>query len=73
MKEPMVDHSTIESELHRFVARLLDSGIAASSIGMELLMLGMVMLTKGEHFRRILKPADNTECSPPDTGYSAIG
>ena len=69
----MVDHSTIESELNRLVARLLDSGISTSSIGMELLTLGMVMLTKGEHFRQILNPANNTECSPHDTGYSALG
>jgi len=69
----MGDRSAIEKQLHRFVAHLLESGAPAASLGLELLTLGMVMLTKEEYFRQIVNDADHNEWSPRDSGYSALG
>lgn len=69
----MGDRSAIEKPLHRFVAHLLESGAPAGSLGLELLTLGMVMLTKEEYFRQIVNHADHNEWSPRDSGYSALG
>lgn len=69
----MGDRSAIEKPLHRFVAHLLESGAPTGSLGLELLTLGMVMLTKEEYFRQIVNHADHNEWSPRDSGYSALG
>lgn len=69
----MTDRSAIESQLCRFVAHLLDSGVSAGPLGIELLTLGLVMLTKEEHFRYIRNDAGHSDWPPRDTGYSALG
>jgi hypothetical protein len=56
----MDDQPTIQTELTRL----------AGSIGLELLTLGIVMLTNGDDFRRLGTPASER---PLETGYSAIG
>ena len=66
----MDDQSTIQSELTRLVAVYLGKGMPAGSIGLELLTLGIVMLTNGNDFRRLGTPASDR---PLETGYSAIG
>jgi len=69
----MADRSAIESQLCRFVAHLLDSGVSAGPLGIELLTLGLVMLTKEEHFRHIRNDEGHSDWAPRDTGYSALG
>ena len=66
----MDDQSTIQTELTRLVAVYLGKGMPAGSIGLELLTLGIVMLTNGNDFRRLGTPASDR---PLETGYSAIG
>jgi hypothetical protein len=66
----MDDQSTIQTELTRLVAVHLGKGMSAGSIGLELLTLGIVMLTNGDDFRRLGTPASDR---PLETGYSAIG
>jgi hypothetical protein len=66
----MDDQSTIQAELTRLVAVYLGKGMSAGSIGLELLTLGIVMLTNGDDFRRLGTPASDR---PLETGYSAIG
>ena len=66
----MDDQPTIQTELTRLVAVYLGKGMSAGSIGLELLTLGIVMLTNGNDFRRLGTP---TSDRPLETGYSAIG
>jgi hypothetical protein len=66
----MDDESTIQTELTRLVAAYLGKGMSAGSIGLELLTLGIVMLSNGEDYRRLGTTASDR---PVDTGYSAIG
>jgi hypothetical protein len=66
----MDDQFTIQTELTRLVAIYLGKGMSAGSIGLELLTLGIVMLTNGDDFRRLGTPVSDR---PLDTGYSAIG
>ena len=66
----MDDQSTIQTELTRLVAVYLGKGMSTGSIGLELLTLGIVMLTNGDDFRRLGTPASDR---PLETGYSAIG
>jgi hypothetical protein len=66
----MDDQFTIQTELTRLVAIYLGKGMSAGSIGLELLTLGIVMLTNGEDFRRFGTPAPDR---PLESGYSAIG
>ena len=53
----MDDQSTIQTELTRLVAFYLGKGMSTGSIGLELLTLGIVMLTNGEDFRRLGTPS----------------
>jgi hypothetical protein len=66
----MDDQSTIQTKLTRLVAVYLGKGMPAGSIGLELLTLGIVMLTNGNDFLRPGTPASDR---PLETGYSAIG
>jgi hypothetical protein len=68
----MDDQSTIQIELTRLVAVYLGRGMSASSIGLELLTLGIVMLANGDDFRRLAAQATSPNL-PLETGYSAIG
>jgi hypothetical protein len=68
----MDDQSTIQTELTRLVAVYLGKGMSTGSIGLELLTLGIVMLTNGEDFRRLGTPSTSPNL-PQETGYSAIG
>jgi hypothetical protein len=69
----MSDPSVTESQLCRFVAHLLDSGVSVSSLSIELLTLGLVMLTQEEQFRHHQKRRNYRDWPPRDTGYSAFG
>ena len=69
----MADRSATDYQLCRFVAHLLDGGVSAGVLGIELLTLGLVMLTKEEHFRHIRNNEDHNDWPPRDTGYSALG
>ena len=68
----MDDQSTIQIDLTRLVAVHLSKGVPAGSIGLELLTLGIVMLTNGEDFRQLAKKTTSSD-SPLQAGYSAIG
>ena len=68
----MDDQSTIQTDLTRLVAVHLGKGMPASSIGLELLTLGIVLLANGEDFRRLAKQFISSD-RPLQTGYSAIG
>jgi hypothetical protein len=68
----MDDQSTIQTELTRLVAVYLGKGMSTGSIGLELLTLGIVMLTNGEDFRRLGTPSTSPNL-PQEIGYSAIG
>lgn len=66
----MDDQCTIQTELTRLVATYLGKGMSTGSIGLELLTLGIVMLTNGEDFRRVGTAAADR---PLESGYSTIG
>ena len=68
----MNDQSTIQIDLTRLVAVYLGKGVPAGSIGLELLTLGIVMLTNGKDFRQLAKETNSSDC-PVEAGYSAIG
>jgi hypothetical protein len=77
----MTEDTVIRQELDRFVAGLLAGGLASGWIGLELMTLGMTMLTStmgrqklAEHFRRIADQLEGeTEPARADQGYSALG
>jgi hypothetical protein len=69
----MTDPLVTEGQLCRFVAHLLDSGVSVSSLGIELLTLGLVMLTQEEQFRHHQNRRNYGDWPPRDTGYSAFG
>jgi len=66
----MDDQSSIQTELTRLVAVYLGKGMSAGSIGLELLTLGIVILSNGEDFRRL---GTTVSDRPLETGYSALG
>jgi hypothetical protein len=68
----MNDQSAIQIDLTRLVAVYLGKGVPAGSLGLELLTLGIVMLTNGEDFRQLAKETTSSD-SPVQAGYSAIG
>ena len=68
----MDDQSAIQIDLTRLVAVYLGKGVPGGSLGLELLTLGIVMLTNGEDFRQLAKETTSSD-SPVQAGYSAIG
>jgi hypothetical protein len=68
----MDEQSTIQTELTRVVAVYLGKGMSPGSIGLELLTLGIVMLTNWNDLRRVETPSTASD-RPLETGYSAIG
>ena len=68
----MDDQSAIQIDLTRLVAVYLGKGVPAGSIGLELLTLGIVMLTNGKDFRQLAKETNSSDCSV-QAGHSAIG
>ena len=68
----MEDQSAIQTDLTRLVAVHLGKGMPSGSIGLELLTLGIVLLTNGADFRRLQNGTTSPE-RPLEQGYSAIG
>ena len=77
----MAEDAIIRQELDQFAAGLLARGLSAGWIGLELMTLGMGMLTNtmgtqkmAQHFRRIAEKFEQgTEHADSDNGYSAMG
>lgn len=77
----MAEDVIIRQELDQFTTELLTKGLSEGWIGLELMTLGMGMLTNtmgtrkmAHHFRRIAEQFEKgTERGESDNGYSAIG
>jgi hypothetical protein len=77
----MAEDAIIRQELDQFTTELLTRGLSKGWIGLELMTLGMGMLTAtmgtrkmAHHFRTIAEQFEkSTERGGSDTGYSAIG
>ena len=71
----------IRQELNQFVADLLAKGFSTGWIGLELMTMGMGMLTTtmgprkmAEHFRYIAEQFEiNSQRAERDDGYSSFG
>ena len=77
----MAEDAIIRQELDQFTIGLLERGLSGGWIGLELMTLGICMLTNtlGEstmalHLRRISEQYEKgTQLAHSDNGYSAIG
>ena len=75
----MSESAVVREHLDRLVAELLKKGLSSAWIGLELLTIGIGLLTRvigarqmAEHLRCIARQLDGREGSS-DTGYSAHG
>ena len=77
----MPESPIIRHELDQLAAGLLVRGLSASGIGLELMILGMAMLTNtmgvqktAVYFRRVAEQFEKgIDQAPLDNGYSSIG
>jgi len=76
----MEENSIIRQELDQLAAGLLARGLSPGWIGLELMTLGMGMLTPtmgtqrmAEHFRRIAAEFEKSTGQVDHNGYSSIG
>jgi hypothetical protein len=75
----MTESTVVREELNRLVAELLEKGLSSAWIGLELMTLGIGLLTRtigsrqmAEHLRGIAKQLEGRN-EPSDTCYSAHG
>jgi hypothetical protein len=75
----MTESIIVREELNRLVAELLEKGLSSAWIGLELMTLGIGLLTRiigsrqmAEHLRDIAKQLEGSN-EPGATGYSAHG
>ena len=81
MGNEMEESTIIRQELDQFAAGLLARGLSAGWVGLELMTLGMGMLTNtmgtqkmAQHFRRIAEQFDKgPDRADSENGYSAMG
>jgi hypothetical protein len=75
----MTESTVVREELNRLVAELLEKGLSSAWIGLELMTLGIGLLTRiigsrqmAEHLSGIAKRLEGNN-APGNTGYSAHG
>ena len=79
--DQMAEDAIIRQELNQFTSELLTRGLSAGWIGLELMTLGMGLLTStmgtrkmARHLRRITEQFDKcVDQAGGDNGYSAMG